>query len=60
MFSFEPVPGMVIECVSGELWVTQAGDGRDVVLHAGQVHLPNRRGRVVVQGMSASRVRVTG
>jgi hypothetical protein len=37
-----------ISCVAGSLWVTQDGDPRDVILHAGQKYQVDRASRVVV------------
>jgi hypothetical protein len=47
-----------IQCLDGRIWVTHEGDSRDVVLSAGRSFAPSRSGRVVVQALSAARVRL--
>ena len=58
LWSTDPRPGVVIECVRGGVWVTQTGDDRDVTLAPGEQFTPAPDGRVVVQALVASRVRV--
>lgn len=40
-----------VRCEEGAIWVTQEGDGRDVILCAGQEHFLLPRGKVVIQGL---------
>jgi hypothetical protein len=48
-----------VDCVEGTVWVTQAGDERDVILRAGMTFAARGRGQVVVQAVDgAARVRV--
>ncbi|MBX3618508.1 MAG: DUF2917 domain-containing protein [Rhizobacter sp.] len=43
--------GERVECRSGQLWVTQDGDPRDVVLAANQFFVVDRPGPVVVSAL---------
>ncbi len=52
------VPGQVIQCLSGMIWLTQEGDVRDHVLTAGRVKPIDRPGRVALQALKSSRVRI--
>lgn len=45
-----------IRCVNGLVWITQEGDIRDRVLHAGNVWHPSAHGKVTVTAMSPARV----
>lgn len=45
-----------IRCVFGLIWITQEGDDRDRVLHAGQVWRPATNGKAVVTAMTNARV----
>ena len=58
LWATDPRAGSRIECVAGGLWITQAGDERDIVLRAGQTFVPAREGRVVVQALCDARVRL--
>ncbi len=58
LWATDPRPDLTIECVRGGVWVTQAGDDRDVTLAPGETFTPAPVGRVVVQALVASRVRV--
>lgn len=58
LWSTEPHRAMEIRCEDGQLWVTQAGNERDVVLLAGETFVPAPKGRVVVQALTHSRLRV--
>jgi hypothetical protein len=46
--------GQVIACESGELWVTQDGDRRDVILPAGQSWRIDRPGPLVLSAFKPS------
>jgi hypothetical protein len=43
--------GKELHCLSGELWVTQDGDPRDVILIVGQSYLVERAARMVVSAL---------
>lgn len=46
-----PGHGLVIECESGILWVTQMHDGEDHILKPGQRFVAGPRGSIVVQSL---------
>ena len=50
--------GHSIVCHSGTVWVTQDGDLRDVVLHAGQSFMLNRKGPALVQAFEQSAISI--
>src|SRR5262245_23510530 len=50
--------GLLIECLSGALWITQHGDHRDVILERGQSFRLDRDGLAVVYALEAGRFRV--
>jgi hypothetical protein len=53
LFALEPSPdALLVHCLSGNAWLTQAGDGKDVILTPGDVHVLRGRGKVVVQALS--------
>ena len=37
-----------IKCETGSLWITQANDSYDHVLHIGEIHNVSRKGKVVM------------
>jgi len=45
-----------IQFRTGCCWLTQAGDSRDRILHAGQSHTVTRRGKVLVMALTESRL----
>ena len=49
---------LLVECVVGELWVTQEGDEADYFLRAGERFTSKGAGRLVVQAMEASAARI--
>lgn len=51
-------PGTRIESRCGSIWVTQDGDLRDIVLAAGQAHVLDRAGPVLVQALDSALVAV--
>jgi Protein of unknown function (DUF2917) len=46
--------GLRLRVAAGAVWVTQQGDGRDVVLHEGESFVIDRSGRTVVQALGPS------
>jgi len=50
--------GLLIECLSGALWITQHGDYRDVILERGQAFRLDRNGLAVVYSLEAASFRV--
>src|SRR5262249_44090484 len=40
--------GLAVRCLAGSLWITQDGDGDDVVVKAGQCFMLDRRGLALV------------
>ena len=51
--------GRQIVCVSGELWITQYNDTRDIVLKAGETFTMDRRGLTLVHALRPSTLRVS-
>jgi len=45
-----------IECREGVVWITQEGDHRDIILHAGQRYGIEKRGLVIVQAIGDAKV----
>ena len=43
--------GLEIRCIRGNLWITQAGDSRDVVLYAGESFTLDRRGLALITAL---------
>jgi hypothetical protein len=43
--------GLEIRCIRGNLWITQAGDGRDVILYAGESFTLDRRGLALITAL---------
>lgn len=58
LWAADAEPNLKIECVSGEVWITQSGEFRDVILEPHQSFTPTHRGRVVVQALRPSRIAV--
>jgi len=50
--------GVRIECLSGELWITQDRQRRDVILEAGQSFACDGPHRVLVQALQTARFQV--
>jgi hypothetical protein len=51
-------PGTVIFCKKGIVWVTQTNDLEDHILYPGDKFVSDRRGKVVIQAMRDSAVRI--
>ena len=50
--------GHTIVCERGSVWVTQYGDPRDVVLHAGESLTLERKGLALVQAFEPGAIRI--
>lgn len=51
--SLQRLSGWTVTAVDGRVWLTEENGGRDVWLQAGDRHLINGRGRVVIEPWSA-------
>ena len=49
-----------IECQEGEVWITQEGDHRDIIIEAGQGYRVEKRGLLIVQAIGSARILVNG
>lgn len=59
VLSFDPAgEALVVRCESGVVWVTQEGDERDVVIHAGEEFVSAPEGRIAVQALEETQVAV--
>jgi DUF2917 family protein len=58
MHRIEDGAGLLIECLSGALWITQHGDHRDVTLERGQAFRLDRDGLAIVYALQPARFRV--
>src|SRR5689334_6817424 len=60
LWSSSTRPGtLLIRCLAGQVWITQAGSARDVVLEAGRSFATAGIGKVVVQAMTNANICVT-
>ena len=50
--------GHTIVCHSGSVWLTQHGDGRDIVLNAGESFAFDRDGLALVQALEQSAISI--
>lgn len=50
--------GLALKVVAGRLWVTQAGDVKDVVLGATDTHCVSRDGATLVHAFEAARLEI--
>ncbi len=48
-----------LQCLSGTLWITQAGRGEDVIIQAGENRSFNLGGLVLVQALEPARVQAS-
>jgi hypothetical protein len=53
-----PTSTRTVRCLTGKIWITQEGDSRDHVLSTGQSFTSTRAGKIVVQAMDESTIRV--
>jgi|GEM_PF-6043688 Protein of unknown function (DUF2917). len=52
---------MEIRCLDGILWITQPGDGRDVILSKGQSFMAKKaHGHLVVEAIKSAQLEVKG
>ena len=56
VLKLDNVAGASIACERGTLWITQHGDGRDLVLAAGKTFTVERGGLTVITAMAARTV----
>jgi len=49
-----------IDCREGDVWITQEGDPRDIILHAGQQFRNGKRGLIIVQPFRSAMIMVNG
>ena len=56
--SFDPAHACLVRALSGGVWVTQAGNPFDVILAPGERFVAARRGKIVVQALEDSVVRM--
>jgi hypothetical protein len=56
--SLRDAQGTRIDCLSGSLWITQEGEGRDIVLGPGEQVTLDRNGKTVVHAFKPSLVLV--
>ncbi|MGN6725520.1 MAG: DUF2917 domain-containing protein [Tepidisphaeraceae bacterium] len=49
--------GVNVVCLAGQVWVTQAGDPRDTILHPADSFGATAGGKIVVQALKRSTVR---
>ncbi len=49
-------PGVEVDCLSGEVWVTVEGDPQDHVLAAGATFSTGRRGRLAMMALRPARL----
>ena len=54
VFNLRARKGQRIECRSGQLWITQDGDPRDVILDADQCFTLDRSGHTLVSALEDS------
>jgi hypothetical protein len=60
VFALEPsTDALLVHCLAGNAWLTQTGDGKDVILNPGDVHFLRRDGKVVVQALSDVALRLS-
>jgi hypothetical protein len=43
---------MAIECKSGVIWMTCAGESGDHILHAGRSYVPRTKGNIVIEAIN--------
>lgn len=55
-WSSKAMPGSQIVCLQGILWLTQADDPHDYILHPGQRFLATCQGKVVVQALATAMI----
>lgn len=60
LFRLEGDPrGQVVQVVEGRVWLTQSGDGLDVILEQGQSYRIPGRELLLMQGLPAARIRLS-
>ena len=51
-------PGMTVHCASGVAWLTQTGDGQDIVLGAGTAFTAECHGKLVVTALEPAVIQI--
>lgn len=59
IYSIPDAAGLQIQCREGTLWLTLAGDPRDIVLEAGETFVTGEHRDAIVYALQASRFEVT-
>ncbi|MGE0355433.1 MAG: DUF2917 domain-containing protein [Burkholderiales bacterium] len=58
LLSIDDGRGLRLRVAAGSIWLTQQGDGRDVVLRDGESFAIDRGGRTVVQALDPAELRL--
>ncbi|MGD9954328.1 MAG: DUF2917 domain-containing protein [Burkholderiales bacterium] len=58
LLSIDDGRGLRLRVAAGSIWLTQQGDGRDVVLRDGASFVIDRGGRTVVQALDPAELRL--
>ena len=56
LWATTPRTPLTIHCLTGQLWITQAGNTDDIVLLPGDTHTLAAKGRVVIQALTDARI----
>jgi quercetin dioxygenase-like cupin family protein len=54
----ERATGVRLACLEGSLWITEEGEGADIVLAGGESYAIEAKGRALVQALGHSRLAV--
>ena len=52
--------GIIVRCINGKVWITQANDSGDYIVGAGERFKIKGKGKVAIQGSVDSLVRLEG
>ena len=58
VYRLEHAEGMKVECLTGNAWITQADDPRDIVLRAGEAFILDRPGLTLVMALKDAALRM--
>ncbi len=59
LIAWDQPRGLMVEVVEGRVWLTQAGDDRDLVVGPHRPHVVTSPGKLVIQALEPSVVRVS-